>query len=123
MQIRWWLWRCPVGGRLPPAPRSAGGWAARPGVTVMRARRQPRHWRQPLARPDWAKWSPSRQPATPRWRLMQRIVMRPDPSEEFGHPLVDDDPLRRHVLYRISRTDWQGPERSSGTPASCLALA
>jgi len=40
-------------------------------------------------------------------RVMQRIGMTRDPSEDFDHPLVADGPLRRHVLYRISRADWE----------------
>lgn len=39
--------------------------------------------------------------------VMQRIGMTCDPSEDFDHPRVPAGPLRRHVLYRISRTDWE----------------
>jgi RimJ/RimL family protein N-acetyltransferase len=36
--------------------------------------------------------------------VMERVGMRRDPAEDFDHPLVaEGDPLRRHVLYRISR--------------------
>lgn len=36
--------------------------------------------------------------------LMQRIGMRHDPARDFDHPALSaDDPLRRHVLYRIQR--------------------
>jgi RimJ/RimL family protein N-acetyltransferase len=42
----------------------------------------------------------------PSQRVMQRIAMTRDPSEDFNHPRVTDGPLRRHVLYRISRGDW-----------------
>jgi ribosomal-protein-alanine N-acetyltransferase len=38
--------------------------------------------------------------------VMQRIGMTRDPSEDFDHPLVPDGPLRRHVLYRLKRADW-----------------
>jgi RimJ/RimL family protein N-acetyltransferase len=40
-------------------------------------------------------------------KVMQRIGMTRDPSADFDHPRVTDGPLRRHVLYRISRTDWK----------------
>jgi RimJ/RimL family protein N-acetyltransferase len=36
--------------------------------------------------------------------VMARLGMRHDPREDFGHPLLEvHDPLRRHVLYRLSR--------------------
>lgn len=38
--------------------------------------------------------------------LMQRIGMDHAPAEDFDHPsLVEGDPLRPHVLYRIKRPD------------------
>ena len=40
-------------------------------------------------------------------RVMQRIGMARVPSADFDHPRVADGPLRRHVLYRISRSDWE----------------
>jgi len=41
-------------------------------------------------------------------RVMQRIGMTHLRSEDFDHPRVADGPLRRHVLYRIRRADWEG---------------
>ncbi len=39
--------------------------------------------------------------------VMERLRMRRDPMEDFDHPLlVEDDPLRRHVLYRLDRGRW-----------------
>ena len=36
-------------------------------------------------------------------RVMERLGMRRDPSDDFDHPdLVAERPLRRHVLYRLS---------------------
>lgn len=36
--------------------------------------------------------------------VMERLGMKRDPSEDFDHPeLAADDPLRRHVLYRLTR--------------------
>lgn len=40
-------------------------------------------------------------------RVMQRIGMTHDPAEDFDHPRVASGRLRRHVLYRISRADWE----------------
>jgi ribosomal-protein-alanine N-acetyltransferase len=39
-------------------------------------------------------------------RVMERIGMQRDPAEDFDHPRVADGPHRRHVLYRLSRDDW-----------------
>src|SRR6202035_4615529 len=48
--------------------------------------------------------------STPHLRsraVMERIGMTHDPTDDFDHPeLEDGDPLRRHVLYRISLDDW-----------------
>ncbi len=41
-------------------------------------------------------------------RVMERIGMRHEPSEDFDHPnLPDGHPLRTHLLYRISRERWE----------------
>lgn len=41
-------------------------------------------------------------------RVMERIGMRRDPADDFDHPrLVEGHPLRRHVLYRLKREDWE----------------
>ena len=41
-------------------------------------------------------------------RVMERLGMTHDPADDFDHPrLPDGHPLRRHVLYRLSRTDWE----------------
>lgn len=38
------------------------------------------------------------------WGLMQRLGMRRDWGADFDHPALEaDDPLRRHVTYRIAR--------------------
>lgn len=35
-------------------------------------------------------------------RVMQKLGMTRDPADDFDHPrLSEDDPLRRHVLYRL----------------------
>lgn len=40
--------------------------------------------------------------------VMERLGMIRDPAEDFDHPNVPvGSPLRRHVLYRLSRVDWR----------------
>jgi RimJ/RimL family protein N-acetyltransferase len=40
----------------------------------------------------------------PSRRVMEKIGMRHDEADDFDHPSVPDEhPLKRHVLYRISR--------------------
>jgi len=39
--------------------------------------------------------------------VMKRIGMTRDPADDFDHPNVEPGhPLRRHVLYRMKRSDW-----------------
>ncbi|MEM1346527.1 MAG: GNAT family N-acetyltransferase [Pseudomonadota bacterium] len=41
--------------------------------------------------------------------VMARIGMTHDPQGDFEHPLLPEgSPLRRHVLYRLSRDAWAG---------------
>ncbi|HEY6443294.1 MAG TPA: GNAT family N-acetyltransferase [Candidatus Acidoferrales bacterium] len=45
-------------------------------------------------------------------RVMEKIGMTRDPADDFKHPnLPDRHPLRPHVLYRLSRTDWMRARR------------
>lgn len=58
-------------------------------------------------------------PANRRSRaVMERLGMTHDSADDFDHPnLPPGDPLRRHVLYRLSRHDWarrRGQTLSSG---------
>ena len=40
-------------------------------------------------------------------RVMNRLGMRHNPADDFEHPkLPEGHPLRRHVLYRLSRQRW-----------------
>jgi RimJ/RimL family protein N-acetyltransferase len=40
-------------------------------------------------------------------RVMERLGMHRDPGEDFDHPsLAADDPIRPHVLYRLSRGEF-----------------
>jgi RimJ/RimL family protein N-acetyltransferase len=48
-------------------------------------------------------------PANVRSRaVMERIGMTHDPADDFDHPNIPvGSPLRRHVLYRLSRERWR----------------
>jgi ribosomal-protein-alanine N-acetyltransferase len=48
-------------------------------------------------------------PAHARSRaVMERLGMRRSPADDFDHPaLSEGHPLRRHVLYRMSRDEWR----------------
>jgi RimJ/RimL family protein N-acetyltransferase len=40
-------------------------------------------------------------------RVMEKLSMSHDPLEDFDHPqLPPGHPLRRHVLYRLRRSEW-----------------
>ena len=48
-------------------------------------------------------------------RVMERLGMVRSPAEDFDHPLVPTGhPLRRHVLYRLSRGQWKAISDNSG---------
>lgn len=39
--------------------------------------------------------------------VMERLGMTHDPADDFDHPsLPEGHPLRRHMLYRVSASDW-----------------
>lgn len=41
-------------------------------------------------------------------RVMERIGMQRDPAGDFDHPAIaPEHPISRHVLYRISASDWR----------------
>ena len=43
------------------------------------------------------------------WRVMERLGMTRDPADDFDHPMLPPGhPLRRHVLYRLSRSAYDG---------------
>jgi RimJ/RimL family protein N-acetyltransferase len=48
-------------------------------------------------------------PANERSRaVMERLGMVRDPADDFDHPLLPEShPLRRHVLYRLTRDQWR----------------
>jgi ribosomal-protein-alanine N-acetyltransferase len=40
-------------------------------------------------------------------RVMEKLGMARNPAEDFDHPLLPEGhPLRRHVLYRLDRAQW-----------------
>jgi RimJ/RimL family protein N-acetyltransferase len=40
-------------------------------------------------------------------RVMEKLGMTSDPADDFDHPRVPPGPLRRQVLYRLSRAHWK----------------
>jgi RimJ/RimL family protein N-acetyltransferase len=47
-------------------------------------------------------------------RVMEKLGMTHDPSEDFDHPnLPEGHPLRHHVLYRLRRSESESPNNSS----------
>lgn len=43
----------------------------------------------------------------PSRRVMEKIGMKRNPNDDFEHPkLSKDSPLKWHVLYRISKNNW-----------------
>ncbi len=52
-------------------------------------------------------------------RVMQRIGMHHDPSDDFDHPnLPDGHWLRRHVLYSLARGEWFAESRRVAAPSA-----
>jgi RimJ/RimL family protein N-acetyltransferase len=44
----------------------------------------------------------------PSWSVMERLGMHRDAAEDFDHPrLPVGHALRRHILYRLTRAEWQ----------------
>jgi RimJ/RimL family protein N-acetyltransferase len=45
-------------------------------------------------------------------RVMEKLGMHHDPVDDFDHPnLGESDPLRRHVLYRLTVSEWRASSR------------
>jgi len=38
--------------------------------------------------------------------VMRRLGLRHDPAEDFDHPHVSEERIRRQVLYRLASSDW-----------------
>ena len=46
-------------------------------------------------------------------RVMEKLGMHRDGRDDFDHPAVPEgSPLRRHVLYRVRRTEWHDGHRT-----------
>jgi RimJ/RimL family protein N-acetyltransferase len=45
----------------------------------------------------------------PSRKVMERLGMTHDPSDDFDHPFLGDGPLRPHVLYRLRRSTPEQP--------------
>lgn len=44
--------------------------------------------------------------------VMEKLGVQRSPADDFDHPRIPEGhPLRRHVLYRLSRTDGSNAER------------
>jgi RimJ/RimL family protein N-acetyltransferase/8-oxo-dGTP pyrophosphatase MutT (NUDIX family) len=53
------------------------------------------------------------------WMLMERLGMKRNPEDDFDHPRVaPGHPLSRHMLYRLSRADWEAQIGSIAAPAT-----
>lgn len=47
-------------------------------------------------------------------RVMEKIGLRRDPVDDFDHPRVPtDSPVHRHVLYRITASEWRDDHAAS----------
>lgn len=41
-------------------------------------------------------------------RVMEKLKMKRDPADDFDHPMIDDGhPLKPHLLYKLSESDWR----------------
>lgn len=46
--------------------------------------------------------------------VMERLGMTNDPEDNFDHPVIDEgNPLRPHVLYRMTGSRWQDLKRTN----------
>ena len=55
-------------------------------------------------------------------RVMEEIAMVRDPAEDFDHPLVaEGHPLRRHVLYRISKPSLPSKHLQPSTASEAMS--
>ncbi len=48
-------------------------------------------------------------------QVMEKLGLRHSPADDFDHPsIAEGHPFRRHVLYRLSRTEWAKHAVSTG---------
>jgi RimJ/RimL family protein N-acetyltransferase len=87
------------------------GWRlARPfwghGYATEAAREALRHGFETLGLPEIVSYTSVSNVASQR--VMERLGMHRDPAEDFEHPRVEvGHPVRRHVLYRLQRVEWE----------------
>jgi ribosomal-protein-alanine N-acetyltransferase len=99
----------------PPAPCVEIGWRlARgmwgQGLATEAAQACLRHGFRTVGLPEILSFTVPANAASRR--VMERLGMRRDAAADFDHPLVAaGSPLRRHVLYRIGRRDWEAARR------------
>ncbi len=56
----------------------------------------------------------------PSIAVMERLGMRHDPADDFDHPnLPSGDRLSRHVLYRLTASDWGRLQLEGSGPRDC----
>ena len=61
---------------------------------------------------------------TRSWRLMERLGMTRDLADAFEHPhQLPGDPMRPHILYRLSSLRWQTGHSPSAAGANPFAGA
>jgi RimJ/RimL family protein N-acetyltransferase/pimeloyl-ACP methyl ester carboxylesterase len=59
----------------------------------------------------------------PSRRVMEHIGMRRSAADDFDHPkLAPDSPVRRHVLYRLSREEWEWSFASANIKIGSIRL-
>lgn len=102
-----------VGPALPFAPAVEIGWRlARHAWGQGYATESPRAWMAHGFGLGLAEIVAMAAPANTRsTAVMQRIGVTRDPGGDFDHPAVPEGPLKRHVLWRISR-----PRRATAAP-------
>ncbi len=105
VEIGWRLARAAWGkGYAEEAARAALDWGFARGMTEIVAFTRPANSRS--------------------WRLMERLGMTRDGRDDFEHPrLPPGDPMRPHVLYRLSARRWQTRHWPSGAGADPAAGA
>jgi RimJ/RimL family protein N-acetyltransferase len=48
-------------------------------------------------------------------RVMARLGMKRTPELDFDHPrFLEDERLRRHIVYRLTREDWEEGRKQAG---------
>jgi len=99
----------------PPIPEAEIGWrfarfAWGQGYATEAARAALRFGFETAELPEIASFTSALNVAS--IRVMERIGLQRDPAGDFDHPRIPEGhPLRRHVLYRLSRAEYGNPLR------------